>query len=838
MGSTPNRSLCVTLKTWTALLLSLVLITLPLAWLGVASPGAAAATPATVFVQFGTDLAPAVRSRIEGLLRTAAVTQTVEIRGAGDSLAGLPSGAIIISFGDTTATRKLVGEAELEALGSEGFIVRSGKVRGRKAIAADGNPPDPDRYGLGINAGLSFGSYALLEELGFAFLHPLQPVIPASLKLGAGSVNLTEKPFWPDRGIHVHTMHPLELTNVLNCWGKTGPEDEAGWREMLPEWESFLEWAVANRQNSAEWVLLAAASWKEFAGGPVRQARLAELVGMAHDLGIAVGVDVPFALQQQHSWFMVEQPGTLEEETAQIRSRIDWLMAAGFDFLGGEMGTGEFASTDDTRFVEWMDEAARYLDESHGGKRLYMKIHCSTGQEAQNYTDPETGEPMNYNFIVHYADPRVGIMPHSVQVYSLDDPAPTYGNTDFGYMREFMQEEAGAREVRWHPEAAYWCAYDIDMPLFLPVYAERRLHDMRLIAADEAAGRMGRGEHAGSRIQGQMLFSSGWEWGYWLNDVVAARAAWQPFADEPDDEAAFRKALRPVVRPFGARADEVADLLVRTVEAQQDILIEGRVDGLPPANISMRNGQAYLEGWDSLDDLGDLLGLIPFVDPIHAQVDKLQLVGLYNFQWYEPAPLYSEIEPLLLEMEEALSGLAGEYKALKPAIPRRTRPLFAELCDASRITALRAVQVRGLYDYVFRWDDPVSWRRERLEAAREALDAAMPIAAKREALYRVEPHRIAGWHYNPTSYGFGYLWTVRTLWYWWRDEGKAVDQPFRPGYMNIANPIDQALGEGDLLELTKQLRRLGDLIFPGLLEITAAPDAEPTVPPYNLRSRP
>ena len=114
----------------------------------------------------------------------------------------------------------------------------------------------------------------------------------------------------------------------------------------------------------------------------------------------------------------------------------------------------------------------------------------------------------------------------------------------------------------------------------------------------------------------------------------------------------------------------------------------------------------------------------------------------------------------------------------------------------------------------------------------------MPIAAKREALYRVEPDRIAGWHYNPTAYGFGYLWTVSNLWYWWRDEGKAVDQPFRPGYMNIANPIDQSLGEGDLLELTKQLRRLGDLIFPGLLEIAAAPDAEPTVPPYDLRSRP
>jgi hypothetical protein len=32
----------------------------------------------------------------------------------------------------------------------------------------------------------------------------------------------------------------------------------------------------------------------------------------------------------------------------------------------------------------------------------------------------------------------------------------------------------------------------------------------------------------GFRIQGQMDFTSGWEWGYWLNDVITASAAWNP----------------------------------------------------------------------------------------------------------------------------------------------------------------------------------------------------------------------------------------------------------------------------------------------------------------------
>jgi hypothetical protein len=33
-------------------------------------------------------------------------------------------------------------------------------------------------------------------------------------------------------------------------------------------------------------------------------------------------------------------------------------------------------------------------------------------------------------------------------------------------------------------------------------------------------------EADGFKIDGQMNFDSGWEWGYWLNDVITARAAW------------------------------------------------------------------------------------------------------------------------------------------------------------------------------------------------------------------------------------------------------------------------------------------------------------------------
>ena len=55
---------------------------------------------------------------------------------------------------------------------------------------------------------------------------------------------------------------------------------------------------------------------------------------------------------------------------------------------------------------------------------------------------------------------------------------------------------------------------DVDVPLFLPLYGQRRLHDLRRIAGREIKENF--------RIDGQMNFDSGWEWGYWLNDVVRA----------------------------------------------------------------------------------------------------------------------------------------------------------------------------------------------------------------------------------------------------------------------------------------------------------------------------
>ena len=85
------------------------------------------------------------------------------------------------------------------------------------------------------------------------------------------------------------------------------------------------------------------------------------------------------------------------------------------------------------------------------------------------------------------------------QVYALDDPtAFAYGNENFSYVEDYLVYEAKQhnRSVTFYGETAYWVNVDIDVPLFLPLYGQRRQHDLRRIAVRE--------HREGFRIDGQV----------------------------------------------------------------------------------------------------------------------------------------------------------------------------------------------------------------------------------------------------------------------------------------------------------------------------------------------
>jgi hypothetical protein len=787
-----------------------------------------------IYVMSGGDLSPRLQSRIPELLELVPGV-TVDIVSPTQVLEP-ELGSLVFAIGDTPITYELMTPRELINEGPEGFIVRSTSKNGIIYLAANGNSAVGERTSMHVNRGLNFAAYEALQSIGFRFLHPFKPMHPDAISLSL-NLNTVEKPRWPSRGLHLHTMHPIELTHVLNGWGPKGPDDAAGFRLLLKEWDLYCEWMIAHRQNTHEWVLLADKDHPSFTDSELRLSRLKRLVQMSHAWGLITGIDVGLVLEQQNMWRLLRHQGKDANEEREIRSRVDWLMQADWDYLSTEIGSSEFTSPSDTKMLGWMNLLTDLVERVYN-RKASVKAHVSSGQTAKHFKDPETGKPLNINFLAHFADKRLGVYPHTVELYSIDDPAPTYGNKDFQEIVRFMSMEAGQRDVVWHPEAAYWVSYDIDVPLFLPSYGERRLHDLQLIARAENSGNLGRGSKKGSHIQGQMLFSSGFEWGYWLNNLVAMHAAWNPRELGMSEETAYSQILDEILRPTSENTNvtELAALLMKTVRAQNEVLIEGKVGGKSPRTIERLSGIAYMAGqevWDELStSLADKLGM----RRTPTQPNRLGFRSLRKKLDGQGVDYLKDLNPLLTEMETQFKVLSDQYTNLLSRLPANDslKDVFSEFADGAQINSLRATQVHALYNVAAapHLKNSEAWAFQNLAQARGALDSAAHVVAHRELNYRTNVERISGWGANPTAYKYGYLWTAHSLFYWWRDEGNVALRPKNACFMNIVNPADIAFANGQksgLYKLVKNLSWIARLAFGSIKECLTPSPLEPDV---------
>ncbi|KAJ3264941.1 hypothetical protein HDU77_007030 [Chytriomyces hyalinus] len=762
------------------------------------------------------------------------VQSSTELDAALQSVTNLNQ-TLVMCIGANDCTRSLISEDVVGNLGSESFHVVSRKNESTPFVVAvdgvnafdDGTHQESSmriqkdwKHG---NRGLAYGVYAALEELGFAFMHPLAPSIPPTISVNAVNVSIAEAPRWKKfRAIHYHTQHPLELTPFLQGFGPGGVDDEEGWASQIPEFASFCEWLVANRQNGVEWPLLEGHTWDAFARTDVRMERFKKMVDIGHSYGIMVGVDVPIAFAQQHSFRLLKhgsgEEGHFEEEKKEIEESLDWVMRAGFDFLGTESGTSEFTHSSPDTMLRWMDVAADYAAEKYN-VTMFIKVHCSAGQTAHGFIDERTNSDINYNMLPHFASPNMGVLPHTVEPYALDDPAPTYGNKDFKYMREYLKWELenNQRPVVFYPETAYWVSVDIDVPLFLPLYFERRFHDLRLLAADEEASA------SKKRMDGQLIFASGWEWSYWLNDAMAARAAWNPFIEIEDEKEALKMLIQPLIRHLNVSDQmDAANLILEWTQTENDLLINGKLEGQAALDdIVRKNGHGYLEGWDTWDDVSKVLGKLTQPDRLglvelkHAGTwfDHVEERLLKHLKYDEEAEYVKSVRPLLIEMNDKFANLSVRTAALAAKAPTYVSDLWDDIADASRMTSLRARQVMNLYEFVYQ-EKTTGRRNETLALqAMNALHTAQKIVNAREPRYRVPADRAASWTnlnapHNPTAYAFNYLWTVRSLHYWWRDAAMALNDHHSTqskSFANIIEPVEMGLGTGKVLNAADSL---------------------------------
>jgi hypothetical protein len=89
--------------------------------------------------------------------------------------------------------------------------------------------------------------------------------------------------------------------------------------------------------------------------------------------------------------------------------------------------------------------------------------------------------------------------------------------------------------------------------------------------------------------------------------------------------------------------------------------------------------------------------------------------------------------------------------------------------------------------------------------ARAYRQQAEMIIAQQEADYRWPADRIARPRENPTSYEFGYLYTVSDAYYWRREEIQAIERNTCICLGNLTNLLDNMLGEGSLGDFVESL---------------------------------
>lgn len=849
-----------------------------------------------ILVGFGNNLGKHVEGRLLSHLQQVSNTHVELFDGnhdedsllrAGERERELARNFAIVLFGNnslfSTVCEKVPESITMKA---ESFkIIVDHLASGSYLFCVDGEPLSNHRHQNltfdthAVSYGAVTGSYSLLELLGFGFLHPLQPYVPPILRLGVVDEDFHangtlvrkvtyEEPYWPERGFHIHTQHPLELTEVLQGhdipqFGPHGPQCQqfskrsyrrtprfplAGseahqsenvndeqhfeqdhdycerWEDMVIDVDYFFEWSVANRLNKVEWLLLGNYKWgDEF---QTRQQRLRKLVDLAHAYSLLVGVDVPIGNIQQHGWSMVNVRLPLREQFQQIRDRVDWILRIGFDFLTTESGLSEFTHPECDLMLDLLNVFAETVNGTWG-RECAIKVHCSTGQHCESHLDPRTGDLLNFNFLPMYAHPGLGVFPHTVQMYALDDPiGGAYGNQNFSYVEDYLVYEAkqGQRSVMFYGETAYWVSVDVDVPLFLPIYGQRRLRDLFKIARRE--------QREGFRMDGQMNFDSGWEWGYWLVDVVTARASWDPFigrsrlpevdniVNEDGEWDAFAASITPFTRLFGPQYETtLGHLLVSLSKLQADSLIFGKVQGRPSPDLSKLSGIAYLSGFDTWSELPRLLKLAM------TQPNKVFLRETSDPLWPYVLELLEDMEKNFHSIHDNMdtlfqainassistsvtSATLSETTAENFLIDPSAVALLHEIRDAVEMLWLRSKHVLLLYDSkqaqtlqleaLSSGESPLRYRL--LTQAREVLQQATAVVARRETYYRVHWARIAAWRDNPTVYRFGYLWSVHSLYYWWRDQGLAEESPYRtphsPCYLNRMDSTEVAVGWG------------------------------------------
>lgn len=578
--------------------------------------------------------------------------------------------------------------------------------------------------------GVSAGVYGLLQELlGFKFYHPKEIIIPTinHESLPKGKVEFSAQPKFEKKGFHLHTMHPLELTEqLLDHTYKNGIEDI----------KEYIDWLARNQQNYFEFNLLESIKIKEWVPY-IKQA-----VEYMHERGIVAGLDLSLSMKQQKAFALYNSPPkSFRSKKKQIKRNVDRLCEADWDVWSVEFSSTEFTSGN----VKKKMDLQLYLNSLLIEKGVFL-----TGRKhvVRDETLVDKGGEVE---LVDSLDKYRGTMSHTVMFYSaVEEQAPVYGNENLKHMYDFILKEQGKREVWYYPESAYWITFDNSIPMFLMPYLSARLEDLQEM---EKLG-----------LEGHLTFSSGWEWGYWLFDWSIARWSWH-FTQNEEELDNYPTQYLDELFP----QENLKTFFKEQLDLQQTYIKDS-------------NMIQYLAASSVTDEMWGKLNL-----PLQPR-PQWKYKWLMNKSDKEAVDLVSKKHiPLLQNFAFSSFGnaLSEELDVFKDNL------LFQELLDGIKITALRsshrAKTLEGILAY--RQAEDKKQKQEVLkpflEEAKQVREFALEIVKSREKQYRYPYDLIAGKRWDHTCYHFGYLYTVSDLHFWKREESQIQNNKWSPFYLNI-----------------------------------------------------
>lgn len=371
------------------------------------------------------------------------------------------------------------------------------------ALANEGYRLEQAAHGYVVHGGgvlgEQYGLAALLEAMNVRFYHPDESFVPTTLATPSAALfGPVVVPEMHERGFMPWTLHPIE--SFIALWEPSGTN--------LREAERIIDWCVKNGVNFFTYPALDNIVRLPATDRPAWQAHAAQIVAYAHLRGIRIGLGVQLFAGASLQRALTLVPNGSTNTAADVTSRMGAFSSIPYDSI--QLSFGEFSGEDPQVFIDTLNTAYTTIETVMPGVSVTATIHV--GDYPSTHVQ-YMGHDLLYYFLVQYADPHIIPWVHSVMAFTLFEPVSgSYGSTEFTQHREYLFSRLAAHQtVTYNPEDAYWVAYDDSVPLYLPLYVRSRLYDLQQIRARATTD-------GDAQLDSHVIFSSGWEWGYWQND--------------------------------------------------------------------------------------------------------------------------------------------------------------------------------------------------------------------------------------------------------------------------------------------------------------------------------